>query len=114
MLIEFRSAKPEEVEDLVKISKAAFDTDIEGGSTSAGGPPDYDNVKWHLDMQKTGNLCRENYFPMIVTFRYSRSRARSMVVPSAVMTTGRSGNSLRFLMTCAFVPVESVTVTPTG
>ena len=56
MLIEFRSAKPEEVEDLVKISKAAFDTDIEGGSTSAGGPPDYDNVKWHLDMQKTGNL----------------------------------------------------------
>ena len=54
--MEFRLAKPEEVENLVKISKAAFDTDIEVGAISVGGPPDYDNLKWHLDMQKAGNL----------------------------------------------------------
>ncbi len=56
MWMEFRLAQKEEVEEIVKISKVAFDTDVCVGAIDAGGPPDYDSVKWHLDMQENGNL----------------------------------------------------------
>ena len=55
-MIEFKKAEKEQMAEIVRISKEAFDTDIELGAGEAGGPPDYDSVKWHERMQKTGNL----------------------------------------------------------
>lgn len=49
-------AQKAQIEELARISKAAFDTDITVGAEETGGPPEYDSVKWHNQMQKTGNL----------------------------------------------------------
>lgn len=49
-------AKREEVNEIVRISKESFDSDILVGSTEAGGPPDYDSISWHEQMQKEGHL----------------------------------------------------------
>ena len=46
----------EQIAEIVRISREAFDTDIEVGADEAGGPPDYDSVKWHESMQTSGNL----------------------------------------------------------
>lgn len=54
--MELVLANSEQVEELSRISKAAFDTDIEVGAHEIGGPPDYDSVQWHRSMQKSGNL----------------------------------------------------------
>ena len=35
----------EHISTLVKISKSAFESDIEVGASSIGGPPEYDSVK---------------------------------------------------------------------
>ena len=52
----FRKANENEVELLTEISIAAFHTDYLVGGDKLDGPPDYDDVKWHLDMQKEGHL----------------------------------------------------------
>jgi len=49
-------AQKAHIEELTRISKAAFDTDIAVGADEPGGPPEYDSVKWHEQMQKRGNL----------------------------------------------------------
>lgn len=46
----------EHISTLVKISKSAFESDIEVGASSIGGPPEYDSVKWHVEMMKEGHL----------------------------------------------------------
>lgn len=51
-----RKSNLEEVSKLTAISKGAFDTDINVGSSEIGGPPFYDSVNWHRRMLKSGNL----------------------------------------------------------
>ena len=46
----------EHISTLVKISKSAFESDIEVGASSIGGPPEYDSVKLHVEMMKEGHL----------------------------------------------------------
>lgn len=46
----------EQIEELVMISKAAFDDDIKIGAPEIGGPPEYDSVDWHVQMMKEGPL----------------------------------------------------------
>ncbi len=46
----------EHISTLVKISKRAFDSDIEVGASSIGGPPEYDAIEWHVEMMKEGHL----------------------------------------------------------
>lgn len=55
-MVIFKKANINQIERLVEISKAAFDTDIEVGASEFGGPPDYDCMKWHRQMCKNGNL----------------------------------------------------------
>ena len=47
-------SKNEDVPELTRISKAAFDSDSAVGNPEAGGPPDYDSASWHLRMQING------------------------------------------------------------
>jgi len=44
------------IQELVAISKAAFDSDITVGGTGDGGPPEYDSVEWHIEMMQQGHL----------------------------------------------------------
>lgn len=48
--------QPNQVEVLVRISKAAFESDCAVGAPEAGGPPDYDNPAWHEKMRAQGHL----------------------------------------------------------
>ena len=40
------------------ISKHAFDSDIEVGAPSAGGPPGYMSLKYHMKMARSGHLFK--------------------------------------------------------
>lgn len=46
----------EHISTLVEISKSSFDSDIEVGASSIGGPPEYDSAEWHVKMMKEGHL----------------------------------------------------------
>lgn len=48
--------EPSHIEELVRISKEAFDSDVSVGATGPGGPPDYDSKEWHLEMMKENHL----------------------------------------------------------
>lgn len=48
--------KQEDIKELVKISKEAFNSDIYVGAVEPGGPPEYDNTDWHIQMMKEGHL----------------------------------------------------------
>lgn len=50
------TAKQEHITKLVKISKAAFDSDIHVGAPKAEGPPEYSSIKWHEKMMAQGHL----------------------------------------------------------
>lgn len=43
---------------LVAVSKHAFDSDVEVGAPSAGGPPGYKSVPFHMKMARLGNLFK--------------------------------------------------------
>jgi len=49
-------ALPEHIPDLVRISKAAFDSDVTVGSSAVGVPPEYDSPEWHIEMMNQGHL----------------------------------------------------------
>lgn len=49
-------AEREQIEKTVEMSKRAFLSDIFVGGSGAGGPPEYDSVKWHEQMRKDGHL----------------------------------------------------------
>lgn len=40
------------------ISKQAFDSDVEVGATSAGGPPGYASLKYHMKMARSNHLYK--------------------------------------------------------
>ena len=41
--------KKEDIKELVRISKEAFDSDVLVGADETGGPPEYDNEDWHIE-----------------------------------------------------------------
>ncbi len=49
-------AKEEHIKELVRISKEAFDSDVSVGAKEFGGPPEYDNIDWHIQMMNEGHL----------------------------------------------------------
>ena len=49
-------ADQKQIERIVDISKAAFDSDFASGTSSVGGPPEYDSVAWHEQMFHEGHL----------------------------------------------------------
>jgi ribosomal protein S18 acetylase RimI-like enzyme len=56
--LEFRKAGPSDVPVLTRLSKQAFDSDVEVGAPSAGGPPGYMSEPFHLEMARTGHLYK--------------------------------------------------------
>ena len=58
MSLEFRKAGTADVPVLNSLSKQAFDTDVEVGGTSAGGPPGYMSVPFHLKMARSNHLFK--------------------------------------------------------
>ena len=49
-------ALPEHISELIRISKAAFETDTDVGSVKPGGPPVYDSADFHAEMLAGGHL----------------------------------------------------------
>ena len=56
--MELEIAELENIERIVAISKAAFDSDIDVGSFKVDGPPDYDSIAWHIQMKNEGHLLQ--------------------------------------------------------
>jgi RimJ/RimL family protein N-acetyltransferase len=58
ILMQLENAELKNIERIVAISKAAFDSDINVGVCEAGGPPDYDSIPWHIQMKNEGHLLQ--------------------------------------------------------
>ena len=58
LCMKLENAEQKYIETLVKISKAAFDSDIDVGASAPGGPPEYDSIVWHRQMQSEGHLLQ--------------------------------------------------------
>ena len=56
--MKLETAELNNIERLVAISKAAFDSDIYVGASEADRPPDYDSIAWHIQMQNEGHLLQ--------------------------------------------------------
>ena len=58
ILMKLEKAEPQNIERIVAISKAAFDSDLDIGASKTDGPPDYDSIAWHIQMQNEGHLLQ--------------------------------------------------------
>ena len=58
MNLQFMKAGSSDALVLNAISKLAFDSDVEVGAPSAGGPPGYMSLKYHMKMAKSGHLFK--------------------------------------------------------
>ena len=58
MTLQFMKAGTSDALVLNAISRLAFDSDTEVGAPSAGGPPGYMSLKYHIKMAKSGHLCK--------------------------------------------------------
>ena len=56
--MELEIAELKNIERIVAISKAAFDSDIDVGAFKSDGPPDYDSIVWHIQMKTEGHLLQ--------------------------------------------------------
>ena len=56
--MKLENAELKHIENIVAISKAAFDSDIHVGASEASGPPDYDSIPWHIQMLNEGHLLQ--------------------------------------------------------
>ena len=56
--MKLENAEPQNIERIMAISKAAFDSDLDVGASQPDGPPDYDSLAWHIQMQKEGHLLQ--------------------------------------------------------
>ncbi len=54
--VSIQLARPEDAETLADISKRAFDSDVEVGAPSKGGPPGYDSVENHREAIETNSF----------------------------------------------------------
>ena len=58
MSVQLTKAGTSDAPVLNAISKLAFDSDIEVGAPSAGGPPGYMSLKYHMKMARSGHLFK--------------------------------------------------------
>ena len=58
MNLQFVKAGTSDALVLTGISKQAFDSDVEAGVASSGGPPGYQSVPFHLKMARMNNLFK--------------------------------------------------------
>ena len=58
MSIQLTKAGTSDALVLNAISKLAFDSDVEVGAPSAGGPPGYMSLKYHMKMARSGHLFK--------------------------------------------------------
>ena len=58
MSVQFTKAGTSDALVLNAISKLAFDSDVEVGAPSAGGPPGYMSLKYHMKMARSGHLYK--------------------------------------------------------
>ena len=58
MSVQLTKAGTSDALVLNAISKLAFDSDVEVGAPSAGGPPGYMSLKYHMKMARTGHLFK--------------------------------------------------------
>ena len=58
MSLQFVKAGTSDAPVLNAISKHAFDSDAEVGAPSAGGPPGYMSLKYHMKMARSGHLYK--------------------------------------------------------
>ena len=56
--MKLEKAEPQNIERIVAISKAAFDSDLDIGASKTDGPPDYDSIAWHIQMKNEGHLLQ--------------------------------------------------------
>ena len=56
--MKLENAELKNIERIVAISKAAFDSDIHVGASEADRPPDYDSIPWHIQMKNEGHLLQ--------------------------------------------------------
>ena len=56
--MKLENAELKNIERIVAISKAAFDSDIHVGASEADRPPDYDSIPWHIQMKNEGHLMQ--------------------------------------------------------
>ena len=56
--MKLENAELKQIERIVAISKAAFDSDLDIGASEAGGPPGYDSIPWHIQMLNEGHLLQ--------------------------------------------------------
>ena len=54
--MKLEKAELKQIEKIVAISKAAFDSDLHVGASEPDAPPDYDSIPWLVQMQKEGHL----------------------------------------------------------
>ena len=58
MSLQFTKAGTSDAPVLNAVSKHAFESDVEIGGPSAGGPPGYMSLKFHMKMARTGHLFK--------------------------------------------------------
>jgi len=58
MSVQLTKAGTSDALVLNAVSKLAFDSDVEVGAPSAGGPPGYMSLKYHMKMAKSGHLFK--------------------------------------------------------
>ena len=58
MSVQLTKAGTSDALVLNAISKLAFDSDVEVGAPSAGGPPGYMSLKYHMKMARSGHLFK--------------------------------------------------------
>ena len=56
--MKLENAEPQNIERIVAISKAAFDSDLDVGASEPDAPPDYDSIPWHIQMKNEGHLLQ--------------------------------------------------------
>ena len=56
--MKLENAESNNIERIVAISKAAFDSDINVGASEPDAPPDYDSTPWHIQMKNEGHLLQ--------------------------------------------------------
>ena len=54
--MKLEHAEKKHIEEIVSISKRAFETDVEVGGAAGDCPPEYDSLSWHEQMRIEGHL----------------------------------------------------------
>lgn len=85
-------ALDEHMEELVRISKAAFDSDALVGAEGIGGPDEYDNLQWHREMMTQGHLFT--------------ALENGKIVGGAILFVGREDESRLFIGRIFVDPAE--------